>query len=438
LPKPNRHFSLLLFLPGHNEAEVPQRCHFAELSSEKTTFQTANLPTELELSTTLHAMNKTLRYVLVSASIAAISHAAPFMAVGDGAELFATGMLGVRADDNIFLSHEKTSSMVFDLMPGVELDFGKNAQLQGSLTLADDFVEYSNHSNLNTNLFSGDFVSKYDDGKSKFGANVGYHELNSNQVDAVTNGRLIRRDITSAGANGEASISEITAVGGAIVYVHENYHPEGYIDSDTLTVPVNFYYKWTPKVDLSLGYQYRDFQVNSGPGVNATDHFFSVGARGEFTPLVTGRVAVGYTQRHFKDATIGGSSNRSLPGVDASVAYEFTPKTTLQVGVSNDFGTSPQGQQEKNFVLNGAVISKISEEWSVNGGLSYRRINYYGSAIPSQNRSDDYWEASVGATYVVNANIKINGGYTYRTYQTDLLNSDFNNNVFSVAAIFRY
>jgi polysaccharide biosynthesis protein VpsM len=377
-------------------------------------------------------MNKTIRLALISASIAAVSQAAPFMAVGDGAELFATGVIGVRADDNIYLSKSATSDVIFDLTPGLELDFGKNAQLQGSLTLADDFSLYTDHSNLNTNLFAGDFVSKYDDGKTKMGFNAGYHELNQNTVDirpGVNGGRLIRRDIGTAGANGEVGISEITAVGGAINYSHENYHPAGYVDSDTLTVPVNFYYKWTPKMHLSLGYQYRNYSVKSGPAVDSNDHFFSVGARGEFTPMLTGKVAVGYTKRNLD---VGGDS--SLVGIDSSLAYEFSPKTTAQFGLTNDFGTSATGAQQKNLTANVLVTTKLTEEWSANGGVSYRRIQYTG-------RTDDYWEATVGASYIMSANVRLVGAYVFRTYSVGdsrLSGSEFDNNVFSIAANLRY
>ena len=386
-------------------------------------------------------MNKTIRLVLISAAVAATSQAAPFMAVGDGAELFATGAIGVRFDDNIFLSSgsataPKDSDTIFDLTPGLELDFGKNSQTQGSLTLADTFSNYTDHSGLNTNLFNGDFVTKYDDGKMKLGANVGYHELNQNTVDIrAINGKLVRRDITNAGANGEVGISEITAVGAALTYSHENYHPSNYVDSDTLTVPVNFYYKWTPKLDLSLGFQYRDYQAKNNLAADSTDNFYSIGARGEFGPKLTGKFAIGYTQRRFSGSTLG---NQDTVGLDSSFAYEFSPKTTLQFGASNDFGTSPTGQQQKNLTANLSVVTKLTEEWSLNGGVSYRGIRYYGSSVSSFNRTDDYWEGTLGASYILNANIRFVGAYVYRTYDTDLAGSGFDNNVFSIAANLRY
>ncbi len=389
-------------------------------------------------------MKNYISTALVALSLGAVSQAAPFMAIGDGAELFLTGTLGVRVDDNIFLTsglpvnpalpisatnrvNEEIDDIIFDINPGVELTFGKDSQMKGALTLSLAFANYTDNSSLNTNLFNGDFFTRYDDGKLKLGFNVGYHELNQNSVDIRG---LTRRDIFSAGANAEVEISQLTSVAAGLAFTHENYHPRNFTDSDDLTVPIDFYYKWTPKVDLSLGYRFRDHDVAT-LGNDSKDHFFNVGARGEFTPKLTGRVAVGLANREIDGPANRGGGDESLLGIDASLSYEISPKTNLQLGASNDFGTSPQGAQQKNLTLNGMITTKISEEWSINAGLSWRSIDY-GS------RTDDYVEGSLGTTYIVNANIKIIGAYVHRDYSSDLRGSEFKNNVFSVAANFRY
>jgi polysaccharide biosynthesis protein VpsM len=366
-------------------------------------------------------MKKLLSLGFATVLLGSASHAAPFMAIGDGAELFVTGALGVRVDDNIQLTKNKTSDTIWDINPGAELTFGKNAQLKGALTLVDAFANYSDHSKFNTNLFSGDFVTKYDDGKMKLGYNLGYHELNQNTADLRG---LVRRDVFSTGGNGEVEISQLTLVGGGVQYTHENYKRKNYADSDDYVVPVNFYYKMTPKMDASVGYQYREHDVNIGE--DSTDNFFNVGARGEFSPLLTGTLRAGVTNRHLQK-----SGNHTTLGLDSSFAYELTPKTSLQAGASYQPDTSPQGLQQKNLTINGRVDSKISDQWSVNGGLSYRGITY-------TTRTDDYWEATLGARYILNTYVNFVGAYVYRDYTSKISASEFNNNVFSVAANLRY
>lgn len=360
------------------------------------------------------------------------------MAIGDGAELFLTGTLGVRVDDNILLAsggplnerlpvsatnpiQPEIDDVIFDINPGVEMTFGKNAQVQGLLTLVYAFANYSDNSDLNTQLFSGDFVTKYDDGKMKLNFNVGYHELNQNTVD---NRGLTRRDVFRIGGNTEVEISQLTAVGAGVNFVNENYKRRGFTDSEELTVPLDLYYKWTPKLDLSAGYRYRDQQVDIGS--DSESHFFNIGARGEFSPKLTGRLAVGLNTRELDR---GGDDSQL--GLDASFAYEVSPKTNLEMGASNDFDTSPQGVQQENLTLNGMLTTKLSEEWSVNGGVSFRAIDY-------GTRTDDYWEGQLGTSYVVNANVRIVGAYVFRKYDSREASAEFKNNVFSIAANFRY
>lgn len=348
-------------------------------------------------------------------------HAAPFLAIGDGAELFATGTVGIRADDNIFLNAVATSDTIFDITPGAELTFGKNGDLKGSLTLTEAFSNYTDNSNLNTNLFSGDFNLSYSDGKMKLAAMTGFHESNQNTVD---NRGLNRRDIFNIGGKGEVEITQITSVGGGITATHTNYKRSGYGDSDDLVIPVNFYYKMTEKLDLSAGYQYRNFETKIGQ--DSTDHFFNVGARGDFTPLLSGEFNVGVTTRK-----LSGGTSDSMLGLSAKLNYEFTPKTQLQVTAANSPDTSPQGVQQKNFSLGGVLTTTLSDQWTLKGGLSYRGIDY-------GTRTDDYLEGQVGATYVLNTYINFVGAYVYRNNSSVLASGEFTNNVFSIAANLRY
>lgn len=372
-------------------------------------------------------MKNSLRIVLFSLSLGSVGYAAPLVAIGDGAELFVTGTLGVRVDDNIFLGANGIDDVIFDINPGVEITFGKNAQLKGALTLADNFSTYADNSSLNTNLFQADFVAKYDDAKLKLGFNAGFHELNQNTAD-VRGGKLTRRDIATAGGNAEVEISQLMSVGAGLSFLHENYKPAGYDDADEITVPLDVYYELTPKLDMSVGYRYRDREIK-GVGRDSTDHFLSVGARGDFSPKLTGVLKVGYSKRR-----IANGGDRNLLGLDSSFALELSPKTSVQLGASNDFGVTPQGDQQKNLTINGSATFKLTTELSLNGGVSWRSIQY-------SSRTDDFWEYTAGAAYIINSNIRLAGSYVHRDYSSDnraFAGSEFKNNVFSVSATLRY
>jgi uncharacterized Fe-S cluster-containing radical SAM superfamily protein len=73
----------------------------------------------------------------------------------------------------------------------------------------------------------------------------------------------------------------------------------------------------------------------------------------------------------------------------------------------------------------------LTETWSANAGASLRRIGY-------NNRTDDYFEGTLGAAYVVNTTVRLAGAYVYRKNSSVLAGGNFSNNVFTIAANLRY
>jgi Uncharacterized protein conserved in bacteria (DUF2320). len=367
--------------------------------------------------------------------------------VGDNAEIFLTGTLGVRSDSNIFLagrsqtaggaSAQDKDDVVFEVNPGVQLVFGKNSLVQGTLNVSESFTKYSENDELDDELASVSLNTRYDDGKSKLSFNASFTELNQNTVDtlpapAAPVNALILRDVFSVGAVGEVSATEKSSISVGIQYRQTEFERRNFSDSEVVTVPVNYYYEFTPKVDLSLGYRYRNRAESIG--FDTEDHFFNVGARGEFTPKLTGQFAVGLTQRSFSHKARV-RDDETMFGVDSSLTYSASPKTSILLGLSNDFDTNSQGNQQRNFAVRLASTTAISAEFSVTASVAYRSIDYY-QATPS--RIDDYFEGHIGATYTMNEHVSFSGVYSYRTNKSDLPSSDFTGNVVSFAANFRF
>lgn len=375
-------------------------------------------------------MKTVITSAAVLSALCITASAAPFLAVGDSAELFITGVAGVRSDDNVLLSSTKKSDVVYQLAPGLDFVFGNNSLTKGHATYKLTSDRYTDHSTLDTNLSSWDFVTNYDDKKLKVDFNAGFDQLSQNTVDtAVLNGDgLARRDVFTGNLDSEASLTDKSKVGVGVNYVDTNYLKKGFDDSKITTVPVNYYYEVTPKVDMSLGFRYRETELDSG--INSHDAFYNVGARGEFTPKLSGDVAVGYTQRTFNK----GIKSENTPGLDSSLTYTASEKTSVRFGISNDYGVSGTGATQRNMSYNFGVQNKFSEEWSAGVNLSYRSIAYLGTGA----RTDKYFEGSANVTYVINQIVNISGSYTYRNNDSVLSGSSFNNSVFALAANFRY
>lgn len=167
-------------------------------------------------------MNYLVRGLTASVLLGSSAVAAPFLAIGDSAELFLTGSLGVRHDDNIFLGANKVSDTIFDVAPGFDLTFGKNALTQGSLAYTETFSRYSDNTRLDTELSSVVFTSKYDDEKLKLSFDGSFKQLNQNTRDTAQQTGddglpvLSRRDELKLAGKSEVSISQKTSVAAGI------------------------------------------------------------------------------------------------------------------------------------------------------------------------------------------------------------------------------
>ena len=97
-------------------------------------------------------MKKSISILALSLAAATVAIPAPFLAVGDGAELFLTGTLGVRSDNNLFLSNTNEVDdviIVIDINPGFELTFGKGSLTQGSVSFTESFARVRSRMSLN-------------------------------------------------------------------------------------------------------------------------------------------------------------------------------------------------------------------------------------------------------------------------------------------------
>ena len=345
----------------------------------------------------------------------------------EGSELFLTGTVSQQYDDNIFLrTNNAKSDSITTFTPGFDLKFGQNAPGKGSLTFGEALSYYASHSSQNSNLASVVFNTIYDDGKTKGTFNASYNQVAQNSVDVRLADTLVRRDLTDVNGRGEWSLSDKTsfAVGGA--YDRTDYKQSQFVSNDQFSIPVDFYYELAPKYDLSVDYRYRKTDLNHNlPGF--TDNFIGVGARGRFTELLTGEYHFGYTQRNIGS----GGGNQSLFGVDSSFTYLCTPKTTVQLGVSNDFGSSATGVSQK--ILSGTlgVSTQFEEGFSGSGAVSYRDLDY------ATHERDHYVEGTLGVQYKVNQYVSLAAAYTYRNNSTNV-HTDFTDNVFSISGTLRY
>jgi hypothetical protein len=240
----------------------------------------------------------------------------------------------------------------------------------------------------------------------------------------------VKRDLYHVEGLGEVGVTEKTSVGAGVIYDDTNYLSTAFTDWQWVKVPLKYYYAVEPKVDVSAGFTYQNNQLGSG-GINSDEYFYNIGARGEFTPKLSGGLNVGYEQFQFVS---GKNKDKGGLGVDSNFTYAYSPKTNLTFGVNNDFGYSAAGGSAyRIFGLTGGLTSLLTEQWKASALLNYSRYDYISTI-----QKDDFYNAQVGITYIVNANISVIGSYTYTEDSSNLTADSFNNNIFSISTSLRF
>lgn len=367
------------------------------------------------------------RYVVLAAVLASKLSAAPFVALGDNAELFLTATVDVKIDDNIYLRNtNEADDTILTFSPGIDMVFGRNAATSGNFYYRHDFLRYSDNSNQDTNLANFGINSLYNSGKTKFDFGISFAETAQNEISVP--GFIVPRDVTAGRALAEFGLTEKSNLGVGVRYDKSDYGlGGGFRDNSAFTIPIDYYYEYSPKLQISAGYRYRSTDVSGTGAPDNKDHFLNVGARGEFSPKLSGQVRIGYGKRTFDNTT----PDQDMLGLDLRLTLAATAKTSIQFNASNDFGVSATGGATDSLTFGATLNNRIDDQWAWNASLHHRSIDY-------TLRTDDYFEGNAGVTYTYNAFMNFAAGFTHRKNDSSLVSNNFSNNIFSLTANLRY
>ena len=379
-------------------------------------------------------MKKIVQNLLVLGGMGSVAVAAPFLAIGDNAELFATATSSVAYNDNLLLSADglELSDTVFVVTPGFDLKYGKDSAVSGDVFANSTLSSYSDNVKLNNQLFAAGATAAYASERVKLNTNLSFAELDQPTPDNIGQTTLLEHHDTAAGINGELRYSEKISFGSGVSYASYDYKSSAATEQKSYSVPVNVYYELTPKLDVSTGLTYTHTELSGNIGAGNADLFdafyYNVGTRGTFTPKLSGAFSVGDNTRN---GNVGPDEDGSV-GSKASLAYAYSEKTQLTLAFNRDFANSTSGgaSYETTDLTLGAS-SAITVDWSLNAGLSYRMMEY-------TTETRDYIEASLGATYTINEYLNAGISYVNRSQKADLASSEFVNNVVSLSLSARY
>jgi hypothetical protein len=359
------------------------------------------------------------------------ARADPLLTFGPDIPLFITGDATVRRDDNVFLTPEdKKSDTLFLLNPGFDMHYA-GGEATAALTFNEQFVRYASNSELDDNLSNAAGNLGYNSGSSQVAVAASYEQEDQSTVASQSLDETLKHSVAAASLNGEWSVTAKTRIGAGASLDRTMYPEVGLVDEDAWSFPFDFYYAVSPKVDLSVGYRYDKTTVDSGPG-DTSDQFFNVGARGDFTPKLSGQIRVGVTE--FKATGQGDASTADL-GFGTTLTYLLSPKTSIDLSADNGYTDSATGTSQKVLSIGSTGHFQLNPAWTMTVGGSFDSTQYLMS-VPA--RTDDFWVGDIGLSYAWTSNTAFQMSYLFRKNASTLAAATFADDVLSLSASSRF
>lgn len=403
------------------------------------------------------------------------AQAAPLVSIGDNTDIYFNGSSSLRWNSNVFRDEDdEKDDLTWILSPGFEINVGRgltNADL--SIITRYDIVRYDDFDDLDTELFHIKAVGSYKSSRLDLNASASFDEEKSNAGDVSITDDLIESDNTAAGLNGEYRFSPKFSFGAGVRYMEKDYkgeYDERLADRESFSVPLDLFYELTPKVDLSVGYTYSHteveetlrptfpFDADPGPGVIVANqrfsgdyeqdsHFFNIGARGNLLPKLTGFFRVGYRVRDTDDSTTNAAFNGTLVGpagetdrdddgmlgLDADLTWSATPKVTVGLGLSRDFGVGGEGESTENSSVDLNASYSINSNFAASANLGYTLREYSDG-----DREDNQYLGGLRLSYSPNQFWRFSTGYTYSENDSDSIDRSYENHMIDLSASLRY
>jgi len=365
----------------------------------------------------------------------AVALSDPLISFGPDVPLFLTATVSVRSDDNVLLSPtNRINDVIYLFAPGVDLHYS-GSQASTGITFSEQFSSYKKEHALDDHLANLLGHIGYQGAESGFSAQGSYVQTDQTTTTATNLNQTVRQTMEAVSANGELAVTAKTRIGVTPSFTRTEFPEAGFTNSDIWTLPVDFYYAMTPKADVSVGYAYSKTTTQNGVG-DSKGNFFNVGARGQFTPKLSGQIRVGLSEEKQLGVVPAqqGTANVRQLGVSSSLIYAYSPRTSFSLYANNGFAPSAAGNVTELFSTGLSGNFELSPQWTAAISLGTSSTKYL--VVPP--RTDHFWDASLLVNYVITTNLNLQASYLYRKNTSPLEELTFDDNMATLTAACRF
>ena len=191
---------------------------------------------------------------------------------------------------------------------------------------------------------------------------------------------------------------------------------------------MDIYYELTPKMDLSVGYQRGQIDVESA-GRDATTDNFNVGLRGELLPKLVGFFKIGYNQYESDDS----ARDTATMSFDSNLTWAVSSKFTHRFDLYRNFDASATGIGTEETKMNWVTTYALNNKISLSGRAGYSIRDYL-----SGDREDDLLTLGLNGTYRLNSYWNLNAGYVFSNNDSNQVGSSYDDSIITFAAALTY
>ena len=336
------------------------------------------------------------------------------------------------------------SDLLWYVSPGMEIQYGKNPENSLSLGYFHDFIFYDNNSDFNSGQDRVLFNARLELGRFTVVGTDSIQWLdtilsgNTQTVQRVPIRRLAWNDNYRVNYDFSMKTDFYTVFNHDLI---DYLQAVNLYDQGTLRGTIGTTYKPSERIGIFVEGQggHTDIASNlaiQAPGEDSWVYGGFVGARGTFTPRITGSIKVGYETREFSGLDSEGDGGG--PAVGMALTYTPTQRLLLNLAYDRRVGVSPQfsAQSYTYSLLSLTANQQIGSRgrWSVLGrlGLNFGTYSDVASSgvglvngvtpvrfATDTGRDDQTYSASVGVVYQPRPWLTSSLTYSFEKYQTE-------------------
>ncbi len=330
-------------------------------------------------------------------------------------------------DSNINLNSDEDDDMIGTALPKLMYRYNQGAVYVDAF-VGMEFRRYEDQTQYDSENFKSRFSVEYPYGTSNANYEVkldgGYNESTSADSDLQT---VVEKETTTLNVSGRYFFAERYYLRSAVRYQDTETVTEGFDDVKTVTVPIDFFYRYSENLSYGLGYRFRDTTVDgSGPSADSKDHAVYAAVEGRLTPTIDSEIRLGAQRREFSESSFEDDDGFFA---ETLVSWSFSTQSVLELSAGSEFNTSAATQSIDKKYLGLELKHRFDEKLSARASVGYEDREYIPLA-GGLSRNDEELYVRMGAEYILIQNrLTLNGSIFQSDQSSDRAESEYSQTV---------